>query len=118
MLFKLGWKLLGFLKLLTIGYCVMRLVQNCVTLGTSQLMGEVTNAIRSAGAPKNTAPAANAPATAPANPAVGPSAFANAPARPETSQKSPLLLVVLCCALALAMLAVLFPMRALATQLD
>ena len=64
MIFKLGWKLLGFFKLLTIGYCVMMLLQNCVTLGTSQLMGEVTNAIRSAGAPKNTAPAANAPATA------------------------------------------------------
>src|SRR5256714_10829903 len=43
MIFKLGWKLLGFFKLLTIGYCVMMLVQNCVTLGTSQLMGEVTN---------------------------------------------------------------------------
>src|SRR5947207_2467393 len=86
MIFKLGWKLLGFFKLLTIGYCVMMLVQNCVTLGTSQLMGEVTNAIRSAGAPKNTAPAANAPATAAANPAVAPSASSNAPARAETSQ--------------------------------
>src|SRR5437763_3455516 len=118
MIFKLGWKLLGFFKLLTIGYCVMMLVQNCVTLGTSQLMGEVTNAIRSAGAPRNTAPAANAPATAPTNPAVAPSASANTPARPETSQKSPLLLVVLWSALALAMLAVRLPMRAVATKLD
>src|SRR5205085_7929934 len=117
MIFKLGWKLLGFFKLLTIGYCVMMLVQNCVTLGTSQLMGEVTNAIRSAGAPKNTGPAANAPATAPTNP-VAPNASANAPARPETSQKSPLLLVVLWSALALAMLAVRLPMRAVATKLD
>src|SRR5438270_11485331 len=94
MIFKLGWKLLGFFKLLTIGYCVMMLVQNCVTLGTSQLMGEVTNAIRSAGAPKKTAPAANAPATAATNPAVPPSASSNASARPATSQKSPLLLGV------------------------
>ncbi|MFL6590363.1 MAG: hypothetical protein ACJ8M4_09345, partial [Chthoniobacterales bacterium] len=66
MIFKLGWKLLGFFKALTIGYCVMMLVQNCVTLGTSQLMGEVTNAIRSAGGPRNPAPATDAAATTPA----------------------------------------------------
>src|SRR5438270_7489042 len=66
MIFKLGWKLLGFFKLLAIGYCIMMLVQNCVTLGTSQLMGEVTNAIRSAGGPRNPAPGADATATAPA----------------------------------------------------
>jgi ATP-binding cassette, subfamily B, bacterial len=113
MIFKLGWKLLGFFKFLTIGYCVMMLVQNCVTLGTSQLMGEVTNAIRSAGGPRNPAPEANAPAT-PANPA----AAVNAPATPPAPKKSPLVLVVLWSALALAMLAVRLPMRAVATKLD
>jgi len=114
MIFKLGWKLLGFFKVLTIGYCVMMLVQNCVTLGTSQLMGEVTNAIRSAGGPRSPAPEANAPANAPANPATAP----NPPAHPPSPKKSPLFLVVLWAALALAMLAVRLPMRAVATKLD
>jgi len=114
MIFKLGWKLLGFFKVLTIGYCVMMLVQNCVTLGTSQLMGEVTNAIRSAGGPRSPAPEANARANAPANPATAP----NPPANPPSPKKSPLFLVVLWAALALAMLAVRLPMRAVATKLD
>ena len=114
MIFKLGWKLLGFFKFLTIGYCVMMLVQNCVTLGTSQLMGEVTNAIRSAAGPRNPTAEANAPANAPANPATAP----NPPANPPAPKKSPLLLVVLWAALALAMLAVRLPMRAVATKLD
>lgn len=115
MIFKLGWKLLGFFKVLTVSYCLMMLVQNCITLGTSQLMGEVTNAIRSAGAPRDTAPAANAPAAvAPAN-APAP---ATAPAAPPRSSKSPMVLVILWSALALAMLAVRLPMRAVATKLD
>jgi ATP-binding cassette subfamily B protein len=111
MIFKLGWKLLGFFKVLTIGYCLMMLVQNCVTLGTSQLMGEVTNAIRGAGGPRNPGPAANAPAT----PATAPAAPQIAPPAPK---KSPLVLVVLWSALALLMLAVRLPMRAVATKLD
>jgi ABC-type multidrug transport system fused ATPase/permease subunit len=110
MIFKLGWKLLGFFKVLTVGYCIMMLVQNCVTLGTSQLMGEVTNAIRSAGGPRTPGPAANAPA----NPAAAPLA----PANPPAPKKSPLVLVILWSALALAMLAVRLPMRAVATKLD
>jgi ATP-binding cassette, subfamily B, bacterial len=112
-IFKLGWKLLGFFKFLTIGYCVMMLVQNCVTLGTSQLMGEVTNAIRSAGGPRNPAPEASAPASS-----TSPAAAANAPATSPAPKKSPLVLVVLWSALALAMLAVRLPMRAVATKLD
>ncbi len=111
MIFKLGWKLLGFFKFLTIGYCVMMLVQNCITLGTSQLMGEVTNAIRSAGGPRNPGPAA----VAPANPATAPAASQTAP---PPAKKSPLVLVVLWSALALAMLGVRLPMRAVATKLD
>ncbi len=115
MIFKLGWKLLGFFKVLTIGYCVMMLVQNCVTLATSQLMGEVTNAIRSAGGPREPGPAVNAPANPPAaNPAAAPSA----PENPPAPKKSPLVLVILWSALALAMLAVRLPMRAVATKLD
>src|SRR3954470_5559841 len=114
MIFKLGWKLLGFFKVLTVGYCIMMLVQNCVTLGTSQLMGEVTNAIRSAGAPRNPEPAANTTATAPTISATAP----GAPATPPAPKKSPLFLVVLWSALALAMLAVRLPMRAVATKLD
>src|SRR3954454_13009337 len=114
MIFKLGWKLLGFFKVLTIGYCIMMLVQNCVTLGTSQLMGEVTNAIRSAGGPRTPAPAADTTATAPTISATAP----GAPATPPAPKKSPLFLVVLWSALALAMLAVRLPMRAVATKLD
>jgi ATP-binding cassette subfamily B protein len=112
MIFKLGWKLLGFFKVLTVGYCLMMLVQNCVTLGTSQLMGEVTNAIRSAGGPRNPDPAA---ADAPTTPVI---AATTAPTAPAPAKKSPLTLVVLWSALALAMLAVRLPMRAVATKLD
>ncbi len=118
MIFKLGWKLLGFFKVLTIAYCVMMLVQNCVTLGTSQLLGQVTNAINHARAPGNTTAGPNAPATAPANPTATPSAPSNASAPPETSSKSPLFLVVLWSLLALATLAVRLPMRAIGTKLD
>ena len=45
-IFKLGWKLLSYFKFLAIGYCLMMLVQNCVNLGTSQLLGEVTKALK------------------------------------------------------------------------
>src|SRR3954468_5992348 len=115
MIFKLGWKLLGFFKALTIGYCIMMLVQNCITLGTSQLMGEVTNAIRSAGGPREPGPVANPAANPPAaNPSAAPAAPENRPA----PKKSPLFLVILWSALALAMLAVRLPMRAVATKLD
>src|SRR3954466_918616 len=47
MIFKLGWKLLSYFKFLAVGYCLMMLVQNCVNLGTSQLLGEVTKALTS-----------------------------------------------------------------------
>src|SRR5256714_14079871 len=46
-IFKLGWKLLSFFKFLAIAYCLMMLVQNCVNLGGSQLLGEVTKALNS-----------------------------------------------------------------------
>jgi ATP-binding cassette subfamily B protein len=112
-IFKMGWKLLGFFKLLAFGYCFMMLVQNVVTLGTSQLLGEVTNAIRSASAPSDSAPPANSAATAPA-----PAAPANPAARPPAPRQSPIVLVVLWSALALLALGIRLPMRAVATKLD
>src|ERR1044072_8648970 len=36
MIFKMGWQLMGFFKVLVIGYALMMLIQNCVTMGTSQ----------------------------------------------------------------------------------
>ena len=111
MIFKMGWHLMGFFKVLVIGYALMMLIQNCVTMGTSQVMGEVTNAMsrfgqtnKSAGptAESNTPPA-NAPATAP-------SESANPP------QRSPLALVVLWSAAALVAMLVRLPMKAVATH--
>ena len=117
-IFKLGWKLLGFFKFLAIAYCFMMLVQNCVNLGMSQLIGEVTKALNSsasAGLEDRVAPA-----TAPANSnAVTPTAPANALAAPEVAPKSRLLTVsVLWAVFALAALGMGLPMRAISTKLD
>ena len=117
-IFKLGWKLLGFFKFLAIAYCFMMLVQNCVNLGMSQLIGEVTKALNSsasAGLEDRVAPG-----TAPANSnAVTPTAAANAPAAPEVAPKSRLLTVsVLWAVFALAALGMGLPMRAISTKLD
>src|SRR5881394_3133793 len=60
-IFKLGWKLLSYFKVLAIGYCLMMLVQNCVNLGGSQLLGEVTKALNST--VRASAPAADTAAT-------------------------------------------------------
>ncbi|HEY2139072.1 MAG TPA: ABC transporter ATP-binding protein, partial [Chthoniobacterales bacterium] len=119
-IFKLGWRLLGFFKFLALAYCLMMLVQNCVNLGMSQLIGEVTKALNSsanAGPEDRTAPA-NVPATTPTN---SPAATApsNAPAVPEPAPKSRLLLVsVLWAIFALAALGMGLPMRAISTKLD
>ena len=68
-IFKLGWKLLSFFKFLALAYCLMMLVQNCVNLGMSQLIGEVTKALNSSASagPEDRVAPANAPATTPAN---------------------------------------------------
>src|SRR5213075_1942603 len=70
MIFKTGWRLMSFFKVLVIGYAVVTLLQNVVTLGSQQLVGEVTNAIRSTagGAPATDAEhaPANTAATKPA----------------------------------------------------
>ncbi|MFL6519924.1 MAG: ABC transporter ATP-binding protein [Chthoniobacterales bacterium] len=114
MIFKLGWKLLSYFKVLAVGYCLMMLVQNCVNLGTSQLLGEVTKALTSTArgpAPADTTAAPNAPATTAAN--------ANTPAAPPAAPKSRLLFMsVLWAIFALVALGVGLPMRAVSTKLD
>ncbi|HEX8898263.1 MAG TPA: ABC transporter ATP-binding protein, partial [Chthoniobacterales bacterium] len=115
MIFKLGWKLLSYFKLLAVGYCLMMLVQNCVNLGSSQLLGEVTKALNSSvrgPAPAaETAPAPNTPAISATN--------ANAPVVPKAPPKSRLILFsVLWAIFALAALAIGLPMRAISTKLD
>src|SRR3954469_13758493 len=55
MIFKMGWQLMSFFKVLVVGYAIVTLSQNVVTLYSSQLVGEVTNAIRgTAHGPKTT----------------------------------------------------------------
>src|SRR5207237_656941 len=81
-IFKLGWKLLSYFKFLAIGYCLMMLVQNCVNLGSSQLLGEVTKALNST--VRGPAPAADT--TAAANATAAPAnttAPSNTPAPPS-----------------------------------
>src|SRR2546423_4725011 len=115
MIFKLGWKLLSYFKFLAIGYCLMMLVQNCVNLGTSQLLGEVTKALNSS--VRAPAPAAET-AAAPNTTAVSP-ANANAPVAPPANPRSRLFLMsILWAAFALAALAIGLPMRAISTKLD
>src|SRR5437762_8078985 len=94
-IFKLGWKLLGFFKFLALAYCLMMLVQNCVNLGMSQLIGEVTKALNSSAnaGPEDREAPANAPATTPANPNVTATSPGNAPALPGGPPTSRLLLV-------------------------
>src|SRR5436190_14660420 len=70
-IFKLGWKLLSYFKFLAIGYCLMMLVQNCVNLGGSQLLGEVTKAlnttVRAPASAADTTATADTTTIAPAN---------------------------------------------------
>jgi len=136
MIFKLGWKLMGFFKVLVVGYAVMMLIQNCVTMGTSQVMGEVTNAMTRF-APTNEAAGATTESNAPTNKAAGATTESNAPppnavATPtppvtaqnpsthdsKTKSRSPLMLVVLWSAAALIAMIVRLPMKAVATKLD
>src|SRR5436190_10085549 len=113
-IFKLGWKLLSYFKVLAVGYCLMMLVQNCVNLGSSQLLGAVTKAlnstVRGPAPAADTAAASNATAVTPAN--------ANAPA-PASAPKSRLIFFATLWAIfALAALGIGLPMRAISTKLD
>jgi ATP-binding cassette subfamily B protein len=111
MIFKMGWRLMSFFKVLVVGYAIVTLSQNVVTLYSSQLVGEVTNAIRGAAHGPTTTPRSTDPAHAPAN------APAKAPAS-ETPSKSPISLVILWSVIALVALVIRLPLRALATKLD
>src|SRR2546423_3316835 len=106
MIFKLGWKLLSYFKFLAIGYCLMMLVQNCVNLGSSQLLGEVTKALNSAvrgnGPAADTTAAANTTTIAPANP----NAPANTPAPPAAPKSQLIFFAALWAIFALAALGI------------
>jgi ATP-binding cassette subfamily B protein len=124
-IFKLGWKLLGFFKILAVSYCVMMLVQNVVNLGMSQLIGEVTKALHAVASPTTASDSAG-PAKAP-TPAPAASAATSAAAtteEPETplspeEAKSRLLWVSLGWAIfALVALGLGLPMRTISTKLD
>ena len=111
MIFKMGWRLMGFFKVLVIGYAIVTLSQNVVTLYSSQLVGEVTNAIRSTAHGPSATPQSTDPAHPPGN------AAANASAS-GTPSKSPIALVILWSVIALVALVIRLPLRALATKLD
>jgi len=118
-IFKLGWKLLSFFKILAVSYCLMMLAQNVVNLGMSQLIGEVTKALNSvanSATPVDSAPSASAPA---APKAVAPKAPSDAAAQPEENAKGRLIRVsvfwAICALLALGMG---LPMRMISTKLD
>jgi ABC-type multidrug transport system fused ATPase/permease subunit len=135
MIFKLGWGLMSFFKVLVVGYALITLSQNVVTLATSQLVGQVTNAItkKSGNHAQNestatTQPPLSAPATTPASPGAAPEQ--NPPSKtpaPETNgtifglfswPKDPIPLVIWWSVIALIALIVRLPLRALATKLD
>lgn len=127
MIFKMGWRLMGFFKVLVISYAVVTLTQNVVTLYSSQLVGQVTNAIKGTpNGPNATSQAADAshgPASAPPTaPATSPAANAQNPpsqaSATEKDQKSPISLVILWSVVALVALIIRLPLRALATKLD
>ncbi|MEY2560377.1 MAG: ATP-binding cassette, subfamily bacterial [Verrucomicrobiota bacterium] len=126
LIFKMGWKMIGYCRLLAFSYCLMMLVQSGVNIGMAQLVGQVTKELGSQSAsgeaPQRRADAnalVAAPPNAPANARVGP---------PEESFVSKILptdpkkRVIVVCALwaicALAALSLGIPMRAISTKLD
>lgn len=121
-IFKLGWKLLGFFKFLALSYCLMMLVQNCVNLGMSQLIGEVTkalNAVASPTKPDDSAGPANAAAPAPT---VSKTAKTEKPPEkplsPEEAKSHLLRASVFWALCALGALGLGLPMRTISTKLD
>ena len=130
MIFTLGWKLMSFFKVLVIGYAVMTLVMNVVTMGTSQIIGEVTNAIsrfapredgsaadkQSAPPAANTAPAAASPAATSTNANAGPNAQTQQ--QGPAKERTPLAMVLLWSGAALLAMVIRLPMKGLSTKLD
>lgn len=126
MIFKLGWQLMNFFKVLVIGYALMTLVMNVVTMGTSQIIGEITNTLQAldksppankSNAPgtQNTTPAAT-PAPTPDSQNAGP----NAQTRQQqpAKERSPLAMVLLWSGAALVAMVIRLPMKAISTRLD
>lgn len=122
MIFKLGWKLLGFFKLLAISYCLMMLVQNVVNLGMSQLIGEVTKALNSVAnpaAPEDSARAANVPANErTTSSATSPRAPSDVAATPEEAKSRLIRVSIFWAICALLALGMGLPMRTISTKLD
>src|SRR4051812_26528230 len=127
MIFSLGWKLLGFFKLLVIGYALMTLTMNVVTMGTSQIIGEITNSLQSM-TKANKAPSADQsnaqaaenttrPAVTPAPPA-NTNAAPNAKTQKPLKERSGLAMVLLWSGAALLAMVIRLPMKALSTKLD
>jgi len=119
-IFKLGWKLLSFFKILAVSYCLMMLAQNVVNLGMSQLIGEVTKALNSVANSATPEDSAQSSANAPAAPkATAPKSPSDTATAPEESAKSRLIRVsafwAICALLALGMG---LPMRTISTKLD
>ena len=121
-IFKLGWKLLGFFKILAVSYCLMMLVQNCVNLGMSQLIGEVTkalNAVASPTKPGDSAGPAKPPIPAPTASKTGTTEKPpDKPSSPEEAKSDLLRASVFWALCALAALGLGLPMRTISTKLD
>jgi ABC-type multidrug transport system fused ATPase/permease subunit len=121
-IFTLGWKLLSFFKFLAISYCLMMLVQNCVNLGMSQLIGEVTKALNAVANPTKPGDSAG-----PANAAKPPPSDTKSaktekppekPLSPEEAKSHLLRASVFWAICALAALGMGLPMRTISTKLD
>jgi ATP-binding cassette subfamily B protein len=117
---KMGWKMIGYCRVLAFMYCLMMLVQSGVNLGMAQLVGQVTKELGAQGeSPADANAAANVPPKAPANTKVAPpeeSAFSKM--LPDDPKKRVVVVCVLWALCALAALSLGIPMRAISTKLD
>jgi ABC-type multidrug transport system fused ATPase/permease subunit len=121
-IFKLGWKLLSFFKFLALSYCVMMLLQNCVNLGMSQLIGEVTKSLNAVANPTKPGDSAGPTNAATPPPSVSKSAKTEKPPEkpvsPEEAKSNLLRASVFWAICALAALGMGLPMRTISTKLD
>ena len=126
LIFKMGWKMVGYCRLLAFTYCLMMLVQNVVNLGMAQLVGQVT---KRAGRAERERRRARAPRRRKRDC----DCFAKAPANTKDTKQeesffskllptNPKKRVIVVCALwalcALGALSLGIPMRAISTKLD
>ena len=121
-IFTLGWKLLSFFKFLALSYCVMMLLQNCVNLGMSQLIGEVTKSLNAVANPTKPGDSTEAANTAKPPPNVSRSAKTDKPPEkplsPEEAKSHLLSSSVFWAICALVALGMGLPMRTISTKLD